>query len=170
MLFINLFDVYSSTHNHFALSTSYGIGYLPNLHRFILLYFHNSWRFFLSCMIILIHLSVCLNLLDVCYSQIPGPVIVCFLLAKRCHGISHNTWKWIKETEKGEITHRDAGYSASPSAVTVYSLWCKDILELLGPAAAVYHAASPPSLVMYITVAITTTVLPPVACCGLSHE
>lgn len=77
---------------------------------------------------------------------------------------------WPRQKERKTITHRDAGQSGSPSTVTVFSLWCKDILELLGPTAAVYHAASSSSLALYVTVAIISTVHPPMACCGLFHE
>lgn len=67
-------------------------------------------------------------------------------------------------------THRDARESGSPPAVilsAVLCLLCKDILELLSPAVAVYHAASC-NLLLYATVAINS--FPPVVNTGVSHE
>ncbi len=114
-----------------------------------------------------------------CAGALSCPVSLRFLVVKRCSGICQNKWtqresKSVfvcpRQKERETITHRDAGQSGSPSTVTFFSLWCKDILELLGPTAAVYHAASSSSLALYVTVAIISTVLPPMACCGLSHE
>lgn len=87
-----------------------------------------------------------------------------------CEGGSISVIVPLKQKERKTITHRDAGQSGSPSTVTVFCLWCKDILELLGPTAAVYHAASSSPLMLYVTVAIISTVLPPMSCGGLSDE
>lgn len=81
---------------------------------------------------------------------------------------------WLKTERDREIktiTHRNAGQSCSPSIVTIFRLWYKDVLELLSPTAAVYHSPISTLLMLYvIIIAIISTVHPPMACCGLSHE
>lgn len=59
-------------------------------------------------------------------------------------------------------THRDAGQPGSLPTVNVFSLWCKDVLDFLGPVAAFNHTAA--SVVLCSPAAVT--VLPQVAYCG----
>lgn len=64
--------------------------------------------------------------------------------------------KWSLEQQ---VTHRNARQPGSPTTVTAFNLWCKDVMDSLNPAAALNHVAS--SVALCIPAAVI--VFPPLA-------